>query len=85
MLTFEIRVLSALCAIAAAVCPSSAAEPEVVTFQHQDVVRTAVLHVPAPTVGSAAPLVIALHRAGSTGKGFRAGAARVGRRLSPTR
>src|SRR5689334_16087184 len=71
MLTFEIRVLSLVCAIAAAASVSLAGAAETLTLQHQGIDRTAVVYVPASTVGSPAPLVIALHSAGSTGKGFR--------------
>src|SRR5690349_3067592 len=70
MPTFIPRLMS-LCAIVAILSGtplSSAAED--LTLKHQDVVRTAVVHTPASTVGRPAPLVIALHSAGSTGKGF---------------
>lgn len=45
---------------------------EVLTFTHQDVPRTAILHQPASIVGREAPLVIALHGFTSSGESLRA-------------
>jgi polyhydroxybutyrate depolymerase len=60
-----------VCVLASTLLASPPRAADILTFAHQNVVRTAVLHRPASTVGREAPLVIALHGSGGTGEGFR--------------
>jgi polyhydroxybutyrate depolymerase len=60
-----------VCLLVSTLLASPPGAAEILTFAHQNVVRTAVLHRPASTVGREAPLVIALHGSGGTGEGFR--------------
>jgi polyhydroxybutyrate depolymerase len=66
-----IGLLSALCALVSSLPASTLRAAEILTFAHQNVLRTAVLHRPVSTLGREAPLVIALHGSGGTGEGIR--------------